>query len=162
MPKTLVLVRHAKSAWPKDVADHDRPLAKRGRRDAPAVGRWLKEQAVLPQVALVSSARRAVETADLISSELEPAPRQIVTDEAYGASRAELLELVRTLPAESDVALLVGHNPGIESFAAMLTKRASESGEFRTSAVAVFEFEGDWDSVDERGGRLVAFAVPRG
>jgi phosphohistidine phosphatase len=162
VPKTLVLVRHAKSAWPDDVADHDRPLAKRGRRDAPAVGRWLQEHAVLPQLALVSSARRAVETADLISAELEPAPRQIIADEAYGASPAELLELVRALPAESDVALLVGHNPGIESLAAKLTKRAGELGAFRTCAVAVFEFEGDWDSVEAGGGRLVTFAVPRG
>jgi phosphohistidine phosphatase len=160
--KTLVLVRHAKSAWPDDVADHDRPLAKRGRRDAPAVGRWLQEHAVLSQVALVSSARRAVETADLISAELEPAPRQIVADEAYGASSAELLELVRTLPAEPDVALLVGHNPGIESLAALLAESASGLGEFRTSAVAVLEFDDDWDSVEPGTGRLMAFAVPRG
>jgi phosphohistidine phosphatase len=157
-----VLVRHAKSAWPDDVADHDRPLAKRGRRDAPAVGRWLQEHAVLPQLALVSSARRAVETADLISAELESAPRQIVADEAYGARTAELLELVRTLPTESDVALLVGHNPGIESLAALLTESASGLGEFRTSAVAVLGFGEDWDSVEPGTGRLMAFAVPRG
>jgi phosphohistidine phosphatase len=162
VPKTLVLVRHAKSAWPDGVADHERPLAKRGRRDAPAVGRWLRDNAVIPQVALVSSARRAVETTDLIITELKPKPRQIIADEAYGASPAELHELVDTLPAEIDVAMLVGHNPGIEAFAALLAEAASAMREFRTSAVAVLEFGEDWDSVGPGAGRLMAFAVPRG
>jgi phosphohistidine phosphatase SixA len=60
------------------------------------------------------------------------------------------------------VALLVGHNPGIESLAAMLTETASGLGEFRTSAVAVLGFGEDWDSVEPGTGRLMAFAVPRG
>jgi phosphohistidine phosphatase len=162
VPKTLVLVRHAKSAWPDGVPDHDRPLAKRGRRDAPAVGRWLTDNAVIPQVAIISSARRAIETTELITAELEPSPRRIVTDEAYGASSAELLELVRTLPGEADVAMLVGHNPGIETLARLLAERASALGEFPTSALAVLEFEPDWDSVEPGSGRLIAFAVPRG
>ncbi|HEX2362794.1 MAG TPA: histidine phosphatase family protein [Jiangellaceae bacterium] len=162
MSRTLVLVRHAKSDWPDDVADHERPLAKRGRRDAPAVGRWLVENGVLPQVMLVSSARRAVETTDLIAGELDPPPRQIVTDEAYNADPMELLELVRTLPAEADVAMLVGHNPAIEATAALLAESGTELGEFPTSAVAVLEFEGDWDSVELGEGRLLAFAAPRG
>jgi phosphohistidine phosphatase len=160
--KTLVLVRHAKSAWPDGVADHERPLAKRGRRDAPAVARWLRDNGVVPHVALVSSARRAVETTDLIIAELKPKPRQIVTNEAYGASPAELLELVHALPAEVDVAMLVGHNPGIEAFATRLAKAASTMREFPTSAVAVLEFDEDWDSVEPGAGRLMAFAVPRG
>jgi phosphohistidine phosphatase len=162
VPKTLVLVRHAKSAWPDDVADHDRPLAKRGRRDAPVVGRWLQNQDVVPQVALVSSARRAVETADLIDAELEPSPRRIVTDEAYGASPTELLELVRTLPDDCVVAMLVGHNPGIESVATLLAESSSGLGEFKTSALAVLEFDDGWEAVGRGTGRVVAFAVPRG
>jgi phosphohistidine phosphatase len=160
--KTLVLLRHAKSAWPDGVADHERPLAKRGRRDAPAVARWLRDNGVVPHGVLVSSARRAVETTDLIIAELKPKPRQIVADEAYGASPAELLELVHTLPAEVDVAMLVGHNPGIEVFATLLAKAASTMREFPTSAVAVLEFDEEWDSVEPGAGRLMAFAVPRG
>ncbi len=162
MPKTLVLVRHAKSAWPDGVPDHERPLAKRGRRDAPAVGRWLTDSAVIPQVAVVSSARRAVETAELISGELSGELRQLVADEAYGASPAELLELVHTLPAEADVAMLVGHNPSIEALARLLVESASELGEFPTSALAVLEFDAEWDLVGTGTGRLIGFAVPRG
>jgi phosphohistidine phosphatase len=162
VPKTLVLVRHAKSAWPDGVPDHDRPLAKRGRRDAPAVGRWLADNSVIPQVAVVSSARRAVQTAELITSDLGRAVRQLVTDEAYGASPAELIELVRTLPAETDVAMLVGHNPAIETLAALLAESANGLGEFPTSALAVLEFDADWELVAPGRGTLIAFAVPRG
>ena len=157
-----MLVRHAKSAWPDDVADHERPLNKRGRRDAPAVGHWLGENAVLPQVALVSSARRAVETADLIIAELGSPVRQIVSDEAYNASTGQLLELVRLLPAEADAVMLVGHNPGIEALATQLVESGAKLGEFPTSALAALEFDGDWDSVEPGGGTLIAFAVPRG
>jgi phosphohistidine phosphatase len=160
--RTLVLIRHAKSAWPDDVADHERPLGKRGRRDAPAVGRWLTDNAVIPQVALVSSARRAVETAQLITGELQPAPRQVVSDAAYNAGREELLELVRSLPDDASNVMLVGHNPGIQSLAALLEDGHGSLGEFPTSAVAVLEFDGDWASVRPRAGRLVAYAVPRG
>jgi phosphohistidine phosphatase len=162
MPRTLVVVRHAKSAWPDGVADNERPLAKRGRRDAPAAGHWLRESGVLPQVALVSSARRAVETAELIGAEFEAAPRRIVTAEAYNANSAQLLELVRTLPADADVAMVVGHNPGIEMLASLLAESGSGLGEFPTSALAVLEFDGDWDSVEAGSGRLVAFTIPRG
>ena len=162
MPKTLVLVRHAKSAWPDDVADDERPLAKRGRRDAPAVGRWVAENGVTPQVVVVSSALRAVQTAELIAAELDPSPRRVVTDQAYNARPAELLELVRTLPAEADTAMLVGHNPGIESLATLLEESGSPLGEFPTSAVCVLGFEGGWDSVEPGTGRLITFAVPRG
>jgi phosphohistidine phosphatase len=162
VPKTLVLVRHAKSAWPDDVADVERPLAKRGRRDAPAVGRWVAENGVTPQVVVVSSALRAVQTAELITAELEPAPRRVVTDQAYNARPAELLELVRTLPAEPDVAMVVGHNPGIEALATQLAASDSGLGEFPTSAVCVLEFDGDWASIEPGAGQLIAFAIPRG
>ena len=81
--KTLVLLRQAKSAWPDGVADHERPLAKRGRRDAPAVGRWLRDHELTPQVALVSSARRTVETFVLLAAELPVAPQDTVaTDDS--------------------------------------------------------------------------------
>jgi phosphohistidine phosphatase len=162
VPKTLVLVRHAKSAWPDDVSDHERPLAKRGRRDAPAVGRWLVENDVSPQVLVASSALRAVETADLIAAELKPAPRRVMTDQAYDAHPAELLELVRTLPAEADTAALVGHNPGIQMLATLLADSDSGLGEFPTSAVCVLAFDGGWASTGPGTGRLIAFAVPRG
>ena len=70
--RRLVLLRHAKSAWP-DVADHERPLAKRGRRDAPVVGRWLGASGYVPDAVICSTAARARETWDLASAGLAAA-----------------------------------------------------------------------------------------
>jgi len=162
VPRTLVLLRHAKSAWPDDVADSERPLAKRGRRDAPAAGRWLRERELAPEVALVSSARRAVETFELMAAELTNRPLVTVTDAAYGASVGDLLDLVRGLAADVVSALVVGHNPGIGRLADVLDEGEESTREFPTSALAVFDVDGSWSEVDPGTVRLVAFAVPRG
>jgi len=162
VPKTLVLLRHAKSAWPDDVADSQRPLAKRGRRDAPAAGRWLRERDLAPEIALVSSARRAVETFELVAAELPVRPRETVTDAAYGASVGDLLDLVRGLADDVVSALVVGHNPGIGRLTNVLDEAERSTHEFPTSALAVFHVDGQWSAVDPATARLVAFAVPRG
>ncbi|HJU98672.1 MAG TPA: histidine phosphatase family protein [Jiangellaceae bacterium] len=162
MPRTLVLLRHAKSAWPDDVPDSERPLAKRGRRDAPAAGRWLQDRELVPEVALVSSARRAVETFELVAAELSARPRGTVTAAAYGASAGDLLDLVHGLADDVGSVLLVGHNPGIGRLASVLDEAGQPVREFPTSALAVFDVDGDWSAVDPGTARLVAFAVPRG
>ncbi|HET6729423.1 MAG TPA: histidine phosphatase family protein [Jiangellaceae bacterium] len=162
MPKTLILLRHAKSAWPDGVADSQRPLAKRGRRDAPAAGRWLRERDLAPEIALVSSARRAVETFELVAAELPVRPRETVTDAGYGASVGDLLDLVRGLTDDVVSALVVGHNPGIGRLADILDESERSTGAFPTSALAVFDVGGHWAGVDPGAARLVAFAVPRG
>lgn len=162
MTKTLVIVRHAKSAWPDGVADHDRPLSERGRRDAPAVGRWLREQGIVAELAVVSSARRARETFELAAAELDPAPTPLITDSVYGASTGDLLDTVRELPAAVKVALLVGHNPSIGSLAAILDERASAALEFKTSSVAVYDVGTSWPEVNPGTARLLASTVPRG
>lgn len=169
MSRTLVLLRHAKSAWPDDVTDHERPLAGRGRRDAPAVGRWLHSQGVVPQIALVSSARRTVQTYDLLATELSGAPEPTVTDEAYAAGAGDLLDLVRSLRADVGSAIVVAHNPGIGTLANVLddessvvAERSRMRHEFPTSAVAVFKFPGTWSELEPGTAELTAFAVPRG
>jgi phosphohistidine phosphatase len=159
--KTLMLLRHAKSAQRDDVPDRERPLAGRGRRDAPAAGRWLRENDLDPQVALVSSARRAVETFELVAGELATRPRDVVTSDAYDAGAGELLELVRGLPQDVDSALVVGHNPAIETLAALLDEQ-DRPPDFPTSAVAVFELATAWADIEPGTARLTAFAVPRG
>lgn len=162
MSKTLVLLRHAKSAWPDDVDDHDRPLSGRGLRDAPAVGRWLVDNGVTVELAVVSSARRAMETFALLAAEVEVAPRKIVTDDVYRAGAGELLDLARALPDEVGTALVVGHNPSIGMLAAMLDDRSNGLLDFRTSAVAVFDVGASWADTNPGAARLIASAVPRG
>jgi phosphohistidine phosphatase len=162
MAKSLVVLRHAKSARPDGVPDRDRPLAERGRRDAPAVGRWLREQGVVAELAVVSSARRARETFELAAAELDPAPTPLITDSVYRASTGDLLDTVRELPAEVTVAMLVGHNPSIGMLAALLDDRTQHALEFKTSAVAVYDVGPTWPEVTPGSARLLASAVPRG
>jgi phosphohistidine phosphatase len=133
LTRRLVLLRHAKSDWP-DVPDHDRPLAKRGRRDAPVAGRWLKREGYVPELVLCSTARRTRETWKLAASEIGTSPQVRYEPEAYAATAGTLLELVRAIPAQYETALLIGHNPGISHLAVLLAEpweeaRAPQQGE---------------------------------
>ncbi len=114
-----MLLRHAKSDWP-DVSDHARPLAKRGRRDAPAVGRWLREHGYQPDVVVCSTARRTRQTWELMAPELGGSPTVTFEPRAYDASALTLLYLARELPSPCRAALLIGHNPAISELAASL------------------------------------------
>src|SRR5216684_3200154 len=120
MTRRLVLLRHAKSAWP-DLPDHERPLAKRGQRDAPATGRWLREAGLVPDRVLCSTARRTRETWQLMVPELgtEP-PRVTYEDQVYAARRETLPDLARQTEPDACSMLIIGHNPGIRELVLML------------------------------------------
>jgi phosphohistidine phosphatase len=187
MTRRLVLLRHAKSAWP-DVPDHERPLAGRGRRDAPAVGRWLHEAGLTPDRVLCSTAQRTRETWQLAEAEIAGGrqggkpqagkPRVTYADEVYAASPQTLLDLVRRTAAATDSLLLIGHNPGIQDLALLLADPAADAGnadagdtgtapreraavKFPTAAVAVLEFTGAWSRLGPEKALLVTFVTPR-
>ena len=119
MTRWLILLRHAKSDWP-DLPDRDRPLAKRGRRDAPRIGRWLDEHGYQPDVVVVSDAARTRQTWDLVAPELGGSPAVHFEPRAYAASALTLLYLAQELPARYRTALLIGHNPGLSELATSL------------------------------------------
>ena len=164
--RRLMLLRHAKSDWP-DVPDQERPLAKRGRRDAPVVGRWLRSRGYLPDTVICSVARRTRQTWKLAAPELGGTPSVTFEPRAYAASALALLYLVRELPGTCRAALLIGHNPGIEELAAHLAEAPAAAGaarppgpRFPTAAVAVLEFGGDWADLAPGHARLLDFAIP--
>ena len=163
--RRLMLLRHAKSDWP-DVPDRDRPLAKRGRRDAPAIGRWLHDHGYLPDTVVCSVARRTRQTWELLAPELGGSPSVSFEPRAYAASALTLLYLVAELPAASRAALLIGHNPAISELAASLAGPQTGPGapsprtSFPTAAVAVLEFSGDWADLAPGQARLLDFAAP--
>jgi phosphohistidine phosphatase len=163
--RRLILLRHAKSDWP-DVPDRDRPLAKRGRRDAPRMGRWLHEHGYKPDVVVVSDARRARQTWDLVAPELGGSPAVRFEPRAYAASALTLLYLAQELPSSYLTALLIGHNPGLEELASSLAAPVSTDNgprpaiRFPTAAVAVFEFSGDWPSLTPGQARLTSLTTP--
>ena len=165
-PRRLILLRHAKSDWP-DVPDRERPLAKRGRRDAPVVGRWLRRHGYLPDVVICSIARRTRQTWERVAPELGGSPSVTFEPRAYAASAQTLLYLVRELPGTCQTAMLIGHNPAIEELASDLAEAPAAAGappspglRFPTAAVAVLEFTGDWPDLAPTQARLLSFATP--
>lgn len=120
--KTLLLMRHAKSSWQDaSLPDHDRPLNARGKRDAPRMGQWLREQDLVPELIVSSSARRARKTADKVAAACHY-PHEVLRERSlYHAGPEDWYTFVRTLPADVDRALCIGHNPGLEEFVYRLT-----------------------------------------
>lgn len=155
--KTLILLRHGKSSWDGGEDDHDRPLAKRGRRQAPEAGAWLAAHLPDIELAVVSTAVRARETWELASGELGLAPAVRFDEDAYAAWGETLRDLVRALPEEHDTVALVGHNPGLEDLVEML------SGEYLTlptSCIAVLTWQGPWQSAGVTPAQVLAHGRP--
>lgn len=154
---TLVLVRHAKSDWSGDHPDHERPVGPRGRRQAPESGRWLAEHLPAIDLAVVSPARRARTTWELVAGELPLAPPVRVEDDVYSFGAGPLLAVVRRLPGEVATVALVGHNPALEELVEELT---GEWVAMPTSALAVLELPGAWADAGGGTARLLAAGRP--
>ncbi|MHA7876717.1 SixA phosphatase family protein [Roseivivax sp.] len=157
--RRLILMRHAKSDWHQGLEDHDRPLNKRGRRSADALGRWLREEGWQPDAAVLSSAMRTVETLGRLDLDCPVRTSRAL----YLAAPAEILEALRE--EEAETLLVVGHNPGIAFLAQALVARAPAHARFDdypTGATLVVEFEvSDWADLASGSGRVVDFVIPR-
>jgi phosphohistidine phosphatase len=140
--RRLALLRHAKSAWP-DLPDHDRPLAGRGRGDAPAIGRWLRETGCIPDLVWCSTAERATQTWQLAAAELGADPPVSYEPRMYGATGGELADLIRRAPARTKTLLLVGHNPGIQDLALTLSAARDAGPPGHTDARTAGSADGD-------------------
>jgi phosphohistidine phosphatase len=139
--RTLIVVRHAKSDWAGDEPDRDRPLAKRGLRQMPESAAWIAEHHPAVDLAVVSPARRAQQTWEILAGALAAQPEVLSDERVYAAWGRDLAGLVQALPETATTVVLVGHNPGLEELVAELT---GEGIELPTSAVAVITFDGDW------------------
>ena len=154
---TLIVLRHAKSDWSGGEADIDRPLAARGRRQAPEAGRWLSTAVERVDLAVVSPARRTRSTWELVAAELD-SPAQVRIDErVYAASAGELLEVVQGLSDTVATAVLVGHNPGVEELVSLLT---GQWVPLPTSALALVDLVGPWAAAGPSSGALTASGRP--
>jgi phosphohistidine phosphatase len=145
--RTLVLIRHAKSDWSGDEPDYERPLAKRGKRQAPETGAWIAANLRI-DLAVVSPATRAHATWRLVAAELDEQPEVVFDDRVYAASARTLLAIVRELPDSASTVAMVGHNPGLEDLVTLLT---GEWQAMPTSAVAVIDVAGSWPDVGPGG-----------
>jgi phosphohistidine phosphatase len=115
--KTLLVLRHAKSSW-NDPAldDHERPLNKRGRRDAPRMGELLREHGLIPDVVISSDAVRARLTAEAVAGAAGYAGAIVLDPRLYLAGPADILSLLQRVRGKAETVMIVGHNPGLESW----------------------------------------------
>lgn len=164
MTLTLILTRHAKSSWGEaGLDDHERPLNKRGRASAKAIGRWLSSKGYAPNTVLCSDAERTRETWALIADKFVGAPKATYLRELYLSDPETMLAALRK--ADTPVAMIVAHNPGSAFMARRLAVEPHPHPKFHhypTAATAVIEFDvDDWKDVDWGTGRVVDFIVPR-
>lgn len=132
--KTLLLMRHAKSSWKdQEMADHERPLNKRGQGDAPKMGALLKEKELIPQRILCSTALRARSTAEAINEATGCKDQVDYLDSFYLAEPAAYLDGLRVLPEDVERVLVIGHNPGLETLLHLISGRIES---LATSSVA--------------------------
>ena len=167
MPRLLIL-RHAKSDWGQPgLDDHDRPLAERGRLAAPLIGFHMREQGLIPDEVMCSTATRARETLELVLDAMEARPPVTLREEIYGAGLQTLLELVGKAAYSAECLLLVGHNPAFHDFAVALAGkgkkklRAKLEKKFPTGALAVLDFIEPWPRIGWSRGTLTAFVKPK-
>jgi phosphohistidine phosphatase len=121
--KTLLILRHAKSSW-KDpnLPDHDRPLNKRGKHDAPRMGKLLKDEDLIPDLIISSTAARAKKTAELVAKVCKYKGEEISLDQSlYGAEPADYLKVLQELSDKDKAVLVVGHSPSVEETVEVLT-----------------------------------------
>jgi phosphohistidine phosphatase len=163
--RRLFLLRHAKSSWEDPgLADHERPLAPRGRRACKLIATYLREQDVTASLVLCSSAARTRETLERIMPALG-SPEVQIEDRLYGASSPELLSRLRELPERVDSAILIGHQPAIQRLALELAGDGPElhrlRGKFPTAALATLLFAGCWSELEGGSAELAEFVTPK-
>lgn len=169
--RQLLLLRHAKSSWEeRDVPDHGRPLNLRGQQAAAAMRTAMLGLGLAPDVVLVSTSRRTVQTLE----GLEPwadTPLVDRLDSLYLASASTILKVVQEVGATARSVMVVGHNPGVHDLAMLLVGAQAASFDnpdirrlaegFPTGALAEFTITAPWQALDEGGGRLTRFLCPR-
>lgn len=148
--KTLLLMRHAKSSWDDPrLEDHDRPLNPRGERDAPRMGALLRDEGLIPDCIVSSTAVRARTTAEFVAHACQRDDCVTLTSELYHASSDDWHQQIQQLPADNRTVLCIGHNPGLEDFLAVST---GQHVTMPTAAIARLSFgDVDWDDVSAAG-----------
>ena len=161
--KTLYLIRHAKSSWDDPfLDDFDRPLNKRGRADAPRMGKRLKEKSIHPDLMVSSPAERALSTCLIIAEKIGYRVHDIHTDRRlYHASEDQWLSIVREFNDANDEVAMFGHNPGLTEFVNKLN-RAFVTDNVPTCGIACMKFPVEsWKEVKWGTGEIDFFDFPK-
>ena len=170
--KRLLLLRHAKSLRDDARKDKERPLNDRGRRDAPRIGGYMHHKRYLPELTLCSSAKRTVETWQLLAQELDCPAEARFMDSLYMASAENILKSVASTEGRWATLLAIGHNPGLEECALMLAREPEKGSErerlaelrtkYPTCALAALEFDVEsWEDIEPGRGALIDYVRPK-
>ena len=162
-------MRHGKSDWGDEtIDDFDRPLNKRGRKAATAVGAYLQKQDRIPQLILCSASKRTTKTAKKLMKIFDPTPEIDQLSSLYLAPPNDILSLLKSVPEKIDHVLVIGHNPGLHSLAISLGSRdfpgphEAAVWHFPTAAVAQFSLDIDqWADINRDSATLTDFITPK-
>jgi phosphohistidine phosphatase len=158
--KKLYIIRHAKSSW-KDMTlrDFDRPLNKRGKRDAPFMAKLLKSKKIMPDVILSSPALRAKSIAKVVAKELNFSKDIVYKQNIYDSDTNVLHTILKELNNKESIAFLFGHNP---EFNMLASKYVNFNENIPTSGVVAIEFDCDkWIDIDNKNAKLISFEYPK-
>jgi phosphohistidine phosphatase len=167
--RRVSLYRHAKSSWDDPTLDDfDRGLSKRGQKSAPAMGGFIGEEGLKPDLVLCSPAQRTRDTFELTFGEGEDVPELRFDERLYHASSATMLDLLRHLPPDMRHVMILGHNPGMHALALDLFSQGESDAveaicrKFPTCGLAVVDIElDDWRALGVGEGYLRLFMTPR-
>jgi len=160
--KKLYLIRHAKSSWKNPgMSDIERPLNKRGKRDAPFMGKLLNNVGAKPDVIITSPAQRALRTSKVMAEELDyPVKNIIINKLIYEADTNELISIIKSIPDEVNIAMFFGHNPGLTFVNNYLTDKYIDN--IVTCGIVEIEFNCDsWKDVNENTGNVISYEYPK-
>ena len=162
--KTLYVIRHAKSSW-DDTAlpDFDRKLNERGKRDAPRMGKRLKEKEIYPDLVISSPAKRAISTAKRVTGALGYPKKNIKTDhQLYHANEDKILTVINSINDKHDTVFLFGHNPGLTDFVNTIMEIEVNIDNVPTCGIVAIKFRADsWKDISWASGKLIFFDYPK-
>jgi phosphohistidine phosphatase len=163
----LYLLRHAKAVPQSDSTDRERPLEPKGRRGAEAIAGWIAEHRVSPELVLCSSSVRTRQTLDIVAPAFREQPQVLYEDGLYLATTRHLMARLKQIPAGVKSAMVIGHNPGFQELAGILSDVATGplptriAAGFPTAGLAGYEVGVPWSALDRRRARLVSFVTPK-
>lgn len=159
--RELLIIRHAKSDWSDDtLEDIDRPLADKGKKQACKMGHWLAEHDLIPELILVSPARRAQQTLSRLTRHWDRQPETQTVDALYNADLDTLIKTINQVQDSVQRVAVLGHNPGLEKLLAWLTGD-EDNAHLSTCAIAEVLVPSDWQHLEQAKARQVIRATPK-
>ena len=166
--KNLFLLRHAKSELNPDFDDKDRILSTKGVKDSELVGQYLTILDSQPEYIICSSAKRTLQTFQIISELLRKKTENYITDDLYNASLEEIIKIINDIPENFQNVMLIGHNPGIHNIATYLSSPSKESvylkllQSYPTSTLSILNFNiVSWNKARYQSGKLIDLTEPK-